>query len=52
MKKLILNNRRISIREVADDVAVSFGLCLSIFMNVLGMKHVAAKIVEQLLHFE
>ena len=27
VKKMMLDNRRISIRKVADDVGVSFGLC-------------------------
>ena len=38
MKKIILDNRRITISEVADDVGISFGSCQSIFTNVLGMK--------------
>ena len=42
---MILDNRRITIREVTDDVGVSFGSCQAIFMDVLGMKHAAAKIV-------
>ena len=35
---MILDNRRITIREVADDVDVSFGLCQAIFANVSDMK--------------
>ena len=45
VKKMILNNRRINIREVADYVGISFGSCQAIFTDVLGMKRVAAKIV-------
>ena len=52
VKKMILNNRRITIREVADDVAISFYSCQVIFMVVLGMKRAAAKTVAQLLNFE
>ena len=37
MKKTILDNRRITIREVADDVGISFGSCQAIFTDVLGM---------------
>ena len=48
VKKLILDNRRIIIREVADDVGISFGSCQVIFTDVLGMKHAAAKIVPNL----
>ena len=52
---LILNNRRITIIEVieiADDVGRPFDKCPAIFVNVLGMKHKAAKIVPNLLNFE
>ena len=52
MKKIILDNRRNTIREVADDVGISFGSCWAIYTNVLGMKRAAAKIVQKLLNFE
>ena len=52
MKKIILDNRRITIREVADDVGISFGSCQAIFTNFLGMKHAAAKIVSKLLNLK
>ena len=52
VKKMILDNRRIIIREVADDVAISFGSCQAIFTDVLGMKRAAAKIVLKLQNFE
>ena len=48
---MILSNRRITIREVVDDVGVSFGLCQAIFTHVLGMKRAAVKIVPKLLNF-
>ena len=51
MKKIILDNRRIPIREVADDIGISFGSCQSIFTDVLGMKLAAANIVLKLLNF-
>ena len=41
VKKMMLDNRRITIREVANDVAISFGSCQSIFTDVLGMKRAA-----------
>ena len=47
-----MNDRRITIREVADDDGISIGLCHEIFSNVLGMKRVAAKFVPKLLNFE
>ncbi|XP_018339114.1 PREDICTED: uncharacterized protein LOC108746691 [Trachymyrmex septentrionalis] len=49
---MILENHRITIREVADDVGISFGSCQAIFSDVLGMKHVAAKFVPKLLNFD
>ena len=52
MKKMTLDNRRITIREVGDDVGISFGSCQAIFMDILGMNCVAAKIVPKLLNFE
>ena len=38
VKKKILNNRWITIREVADEIGISFGSCQVIFTDVLGMK--------------
>ena len=52
VKKMISDNRRIIIREVADNFGISFGLCQAIFTDVLGMKRAAAKIVPKLLNFE
>ena len=40
-----MNDRRITIREVADDVGISIGSCHENFSNVLGMKRVAEKFV-------
>ena len=45
VKKITLNNRRITIREIADDIGISFVSCRAIFTDVLGMKHAAANIV-------
>ena len=45
---MILDNRRNTIREIADDVSISFGSCEAIFTNVLGMKNVAVKIFSNL----
>ena len=52
VKKIILDNYRITIREVAANVGISFGLCQAIFTDVLGMKRVAAKIFPKLQNFE
>ena len=45
VKKMILDNHRITIREVAEDIGISFGSCQAIFTDVLGMIHAPAKIV-------
>ena len=52
IKKMILDNRRITFTEAADDVRISFGSCQAIFTDVLGMKRAAAKIATKLLNFE
>ena len=52
MKKMILDNRRITIREAADNVGISFGSWQATFTDVLGMKRAAAKIVLKLQNFE
>ena len=52
MKKMILDNRRITIKEVADDVGISFRSCQAIFTDVLSLKRAVAKIVPKLLNFE
>ena len=49
VKKIILDNPRLTIRQVADDVGISFGLNQAIFTNVLAM---AWKIIPKLLNFE
>ena len=52
VKEMVMNDRRFTIREVADDVGISIGSCHEIFSNTLGMKRVAAKCVPKLLNFE
>ncbi|UYV70093.1 hypothetical protein LAZ67_7001761 [Cordylochernes scorpioides] len=50
VEKMILANRRIAVREVAEDLNISIGSCHSIFINDLGMRRVAAKFVPKLLN--
>ena len=52
VKKMILDNHGIVIREIADDVGTSFGSCQAIFRDLLGMKHAEVMIVHKLLNFE
>ncbi|UYV69011.1 hypothetical protein LAZ67_6002010 [Cordylochernes scorpioides] len=49
-RKMILANRRITVREVAEDLKISIGSCHLIFINDLGMRRVAAKFVPKLLN--
>ena len=52
MKKLILDNHRITISQFADDLGITFGSWQAIFTDVLGIKCAAVKIVPKLLNFE
>jgi len=52
VKEIVLKNRRITIREIADDLNISFGSCQSILTDVLGMTRVSAKFVSKLLNFD
>ncbi|UYV83400.1 hypothetical protein LAZ67_23000892 [Cordylochernes scorpioides] len=50
VEKMILANRRITVREVAEDLNISIGSCHSIFINDLGMRRIAAIFVPKLLN--
>ncbi|UYV65531.1 hypothetical protein LAZ67_3004610 [Cordylochernes scorpioides] len=50
VEKMILANRRITVREVSEDLNISISSCHSIFINDLGMRRVAAKFVPKLLN--
>lgn len=50
VEKMVLANRRITVREVAEDLNIPNGSCHSIFINDLGMRGVAAKFVPKLLN--
>ena len=52
MLVLVARISRITIKEVADSVGISFGLCQAIFTYVLDMKRAAAKFVPKLLNFK
>ena len=46
-----MENRRITIGEVAEDVSISVGSCHAIFSDILGLRRVAAKFVPKFLDF-
>ena len=52
VKKIVIENHRITIREVAEYVGISIGSCHAIFSDILGLKRVAAKFVPKLLNFD
>ena len=52
VKKIVLVNRRITIREVTEDLNISIGSCHSIFSNYLDMTRVAKELVPKLLNFD
>ena len=52
VKKIVIETRRITIREVAEDVGIPVGSCHAIFSDILGLKRVAAKFVPKLLNFD
>ena len=52
VKKIVLVNRRITFREVAEDLNIPIGSCHSVFTNDFGMTQVAAKFVSKLLNFD
>ncbi|XP_011146337.1 putative uncharacterized protein FLJ37770 [Harpegnathos saltator] len=52
VKEIVLANRRITIRKVAEEIGISYGSREVIFTNVLNMKRVAAKFTPKLLNFQ
>jgi hypothetical protein len=46
---MIRGDRRLTIREIADELNLSFGTCQAILTQDLGMRCVSAKLVPRLL---
>ena len=51
VKKLVLKNRRVGIREVAEALNISYGSTQHIVVHFLGMKPAAARLVPKNLNF-
>ena len=49
VRDLILQNRRLTIREIAEDVGISFGSCQAILTEKLNMHRVATKFMPRVL---
>jgi hypothetical protein len=47
VRAVIRGNRRLTIREVADEVDISIGSCHQIFTEKLQMRHVSAEFVPR-----
>lgn len=52
VKKTIMDNLRIIIRDIVDDVGILVGLCYAICTDILSIKHVEVKFFPKLLNFE
>lgn len=51
-EKIVIKNRRITIREVPEDVGIFVSSCNAIFSDILSMKHEARKFVLKVLYFD
>jgi len=49
VRTIFRNNRRLTVREIADDCGISVGSCDAILTEDLHMKRVCAKFVPRLL---
>jgi hypothetical protein len=49
VREVIRSNRRLTVREVAEEVRISKTVCHEILTENLGMHHIAAKFVPRLL---
>ena len=49
VRPVIRRNRRLTVREVADEVGISIESCHQIFIEKLQMRRVSAKFVQRLL---
>ncbi|CAK9833775.1 Mariner Mos1 transposase [Anthophora retusa] len=50
VKEIVLKNRRVSIREIAADIRVSFGSVHSVMNDVLSMRRIEARLVPRMLN--
>ncbi|XP_018347222.1 PREDICTED: putative uncharacterized protein FLJ37770 [Trachymyrmex septentrionalis] len=51
VKEIVLENRRVGIREIAEALNISYGSTQHILVNVLDMKRIAARLVPKDLNF-
>jgi len=48
---MLINNRKLTIRELAEDLNIAYGSFQDIVVNGLGLRQVAAKLVPKELNF-
>jgi hypothetical protein len=51
VKEIVLENRRVTEREIASELGISNGSAHTIIHDVLGMRRVCARLVPKLLNF-
>jgi len=51
MREMLINNRKLTIRELAEDLNIAYGSIQDIVVNGLGLRSVAAKLVPKELNF-
>lgn len=51
VKEMLAENRKLTIRELTDDLNISYGSVQDIMVNDLGLRYVAAKLVPKDLNF-
>jgi len=49
VRKIVHNNRRLTVREIVDDCGISVGSCDAILTDDLHVKHVYMKFVPHML---
>jgi histone-lysine N-methyltransferase SETMAR len=52
VEELVMENRRLTLRELADEVGISYGSCQTILKDKLQMQRVAARVVPKMLNFD
>jgi len=51
VREMLINNRKLTIRELAEDLNIAYGSIQDIIVNGLGLRRIAAKLVPKELNF-
>ncbi|XP_018796792.1 PREDICTED: putative uncharacterized protein FLJ37770 [Bactrocera latifrons] len=51
VKEMVLENRRLTIRDIADSLGISFGSARAILKDELGLRNVKSRLVPKTLNF-